>query len=83
MVIVQALYSCVNTVMKLLRRKETLTAFALKFMEHEIAALWMLVLEGIKKNSSEVNTSNVLRLSKQYASDEKKGTNYYVENNLI
>lgn len=44
MVTVQALYSCVNTVMKLLRRKETLTAFALKFMEHEIAVLRMLVL---------------------------------------
>lgn len=44
MVTVLALYSCVNTVMKLLRRKETLTAFALKFMEHEITVLRMLVL---------------------------------------
>ena len=44
MVTVLALYSHVNTVMKLLRRKEMLIAFALKFMEHEMATLRMLVL---------------------------------------
>lgn len=44
MVTVVALYSCVNTIMKLLRRKEMLIVFALKFMEHEIAMLRMLVL---------------------------------------
>lgn len=40
-------------------------------------------MKGLKKSFSEVNTNNILRLAKQYASDEKKGTNYYAENNLI
>lgn len=39
LVMVVALYSHINTKMKLLRRTEMLAAFALKFMEHEISSI--------------------------------------------